>query len=216
MRSELKLILGRLLLFVFSLMPLVVAADTNSTVGAVGAVDSKLPLLDANTQKNMRANNTLGTSEAKARAQSNCGDKFDKSIDQAAKNVATAAAPGDPLKRFNDAIGSCLENIQTISMALSFPTLSITGALEAILNKVIDKLINDVLMKICAAATGTWNNAINNAVNTVNTGINQSGINTFGSFVSVSQTPVSPAPLAPAPPAPAPAPFKSNSAIPGL
>ena len=41
--------------------------------------------------KNMRTTNALGSNETKARAQSNCGTRFDQSIDKAAKNVATAA-----------------------------------------------------------------------------------------------------------------------------
>lgn len=207
--------LCRLLMVVASCLPLTALADDVATVGAVGEVDSKLKTLNANEQKNLRASNALGTNETKARAQSNCGSRFDKSIDDAAKNVATAAAPGDPVKRFNDAIKTCLDNIQNIASAIKLPTFSFTAAFETILTGLIDRLVNDVLMKICNSATGAWSNAVNNAMNTVNTGINQSGVNTFGTFVSMGPAPATPAPLPATPAAPAPM-QKSNSTIPGL
>ncbi len=215
MRETVKNMMCRLLIVSIGIMPFMARADSVSTVGAVGSVDSSLAILDANTQKNMRASNALGTSETNARSQKNCGSQMDAAINNSAKNVATAAAPGDPVKRFNDSINSCLSNIQTISATLNFPTLSFTAAFEALLNQIVDKLINDIIMKICAAATGAWNSAVNNAVNTVNSGINQSGVNTFGSFASVSTGPSSPPPVySPAPPPAAPA--QSQSAIPGL
>ncbi|MFZ6711290.1 hypothetical protein [Undibacterium sp. TC9W] len=196
-------------------MPVMASADSVSTVGAVGSVDSSVPVLDANTQKNMRASNSLGTSETNARSQKNCGSQMDTAINNSAKNVATAAAPGDPVKRFNDSINSCLANIQTISLMTSFPTFNFTAAFEALLNQLVDKIINEIIMKICAAATGAWNSAVNNAVNTVNSGINQSGVNTFGNFVNVGTAPANPPPAySPAPPPAAPA--QSQSTIPGL
>lgn len=215
MHAALNKVLCGLILVMASYLPMTSHADDVTTVGAVGAVDSSLPTLDANTQKNMRATNALGSNETKARAQSNCGTRFDQSIDKAAKNVATAAAPGDPVKRFNDAINTCLDNIQTIAQSIKLPTFSFTAAFETILSTLIDRLVNDVLMKICNSATGAWSNAVNNAMNTVNTGINQSGVNTFGTFVSMGPAPASPAPAyaAPAPAMPA---AKSASIIPGL
>lgn len=217
MGETVKNMMCRLLIVSISIMPVMVRADSGSPVGAVGAIDSSLPVLDANTQKTMRAANTLGSSEAKARMQSDCGNKIDLAITKSAQNMATAAAPGDPVKRFNDSIKSCLDNIQMISVAFNLPTsFSFTAAFEAILNQLIDKLVNDIIMKICAAATGAWNSAVSNAVNTVNSGVNQSGVNTFGSFVNVGPAPVSPPPsYSPAPP-PAAAPGKSLSIIPGL
>ncbi|MFZ6639514.1 hypothetical protein ACO0LL_07195 [Undibacterium sp. TC4M20W] len=216
MREIVKNMMCRLLIVSVAIMPAMVRADSVSTVGAVGSVDSSIAILDANTQKNMRATNALGTSETNARSQKNCGNQFDTAINNSAKNVATAAAPGDPVKRFNDSINSCLENIQLISVAFNLPTsFSFTAAFEAILNQLIDKLINEIIMKICAAATGAWNSAVNNAVNTVNSGINQSGVNTFGNFVNVGTAPANPPPAySPAPPPAAPA--QSQSTIPGL
>jgi hypothetical protein len=216
MREIVKNVMCRLLIVSVAIMPAMVRADSVSTVGAVGSVDSSLVILDANTQKNMRASNALGTSETKARTQKNCGNDMDDAINKSSRNMATAAAPGDPVKRFNDSINSCLNNIQLISVAFNLPTsFSFTAAFEAILNQLIDKLVNDIIMKICAAATGAWNSAVSNAVSTVNSGINQSGVNTFGSFVSVGSGPSSPPPVySPAPPPAAPA--QSQSTIPGL
>lgn len=216
MREIVKNMMCRFLIISIGIMPVMARADSVSTVGAVGSVDSGLVILDANTQKNMRATNALGTNETNARTQKNCGPQMDTAINNSAKNMATAAAPGDPVKRFNDSINSCLQNIQMISVAFNLPTsFSFTAAFEAILNQLIDKIVNDIIMKICAAATGAWNSAVSNAVNTVNSGINQSGVNTFGSFVNVGPAPVSPPPAySPAPPPAAPA--QSQSTIPGL
>lgn len=216
MREIVKNVICRLLIVSIGIMPVMARADTPIPVGATGDVDSSLPIFDANTQKTMRAASTYGASEAKGKAQNNCDTRMKTAIDDAAKGVAVAAAPGDPVKRFNDSINSCLNNIQLISVAFNLPTsFSFTAAFEAILNQLIDKLVNDIIMKICAAATGAWNSAVSNAVNTVNSGINQSGVNTFGSFVSVGPPPPSPAP-AYSPPPPAAAPVKSQSTIPGL
>lgn len=214
----LKRLINRVLLVFLVVISGIARADGISTVGAVGNIDSSLPVYDANAQKNMRASNQLGTSEANARNLNNCGTAFDNAIQKAAQNVATAAAPGDPVTKFHDSINDCLNNIQLISAAFNLPTsLSLTAAFEAILNQLIDKLINDIIMKICTAATGAWNSAVNNAVNTVNTGINQSGVNTFGNFASVSTTSGNTTPAPPMAPAPAaPVPVKSQSSIPGL
>lgn len=216
MREVMKKTICRTLILAMSVMPVLASADSVITVGAVGSVDSPLVTIDVNTQKAMRAAQTFGSNEVKARTLNNCGTLVDKAMSDAGKNVAVAAAPGDPVKKFNDSINSCLDNIQTISMLFNLPTsFSFTAAFEAILNQLIEKLVSEIIMKICAAATGAWNSAVNNAVNTVNSGINQSGVNTFGTFVSVGTgSPPPPAPKAPAPMAPAP--MKSLSTIPGL
>lgn len=215
MRETVKKMMCRLLIVSIGVMPAMSRADSVITVGATGPVGSNLFVLDANTQKNMRAANTMGTDEAKARMQKGCGTAIDNSIAKAAQNMATAAAPGDPVKRFNDSIGSCLSNIQMISATFNLPTsFNFTAAMEVILGKLIDKLVDDIILKICAAATGAWNSAVSNAVNTVNSGVNQSGVNTFGNFVN-NLPPVSPPPAySPAPPAAAT--VKSLSIIPGL
>ncbi len=217
MREIVKNVICRLLIVSIGIMPLMARADSVVPVGATGDVDSTLPVFDANTQKTMRAASTYGASETKGKAQNNCDARMKTAIAAAAEGVAVAAAPGDPVKRFNESIHSCLENIQFISIAVNLPTsFSFTAALEAFLKQLVDKLVDEMIMKICAAATGAWNSAVSNAVNTVNSGVNQSGVNTFGNFVSVGPPPPSPAPLAYSPPPPAAAPAKSQSTIPGL
>ena len=216
MRETVKNIICRLLVVSIGIAPVMVRADSVVPVGATGPVDSSLTVIDANTQKSLRSTSGYGASEAKGLAQYDCNNRNKNAINLASQEVAVVAAPGDPVKRFNDSINSCLNNIQLISVAFNLPTsFSFTAAFEAILNQLIDKLVNDIIMKICAAATGAWNSAVSNAVNTVNSGINQSGVNTFGNFVSVGPPPVSPPPAySPAPPPAAPS--KSQSTIPGL
>ncbi|MCH8621307.1 hypothetical protein [Undibacterium sp. TS12] len=191
-----------------ALLPGVSVADGMSGVG-----DLTITTLDVSAQKILAANGVVGATQVDMSLIDDCAKKKKDAGDDAKKAMATSLTPSDTAKKLNDSVNACFANIQMISMAFNLPTsFSFTELFEQILKQLIEKLVDEVIMKICAAATGAWNSAVGNAINTINSGINQSGINTFGTFVSVGSPP--PAPMAPA--SVAPAPVSPPSPIPGL
>ena len=204
-----KLISEKLLLSVglafMALLPGVCLADSMSGVG-----DLTITTLDLTAQKTLEANGVIGANQTDNAKIILCVEKAEKAGEDKRKGMATTMTTSSHVQKLNDSVNACLANIQTISAALNLPTsFSFTELFEAILKQLMEKLVDEIIMKICAAATGAWNSAVGNAIDTLNTGVNQSGINTFGNFVNVGPAPVSPAPYVPVPANP-------PSAIPGL
>lgn len=188
-----------------ALQPGLCAADSMSGVG-----DLTITTLDAAAQKTLEANGVVGANQTDNAKIILCADKAEKAADDGRKGMATTMTTSDHVQKLNDSVNACLANIQQISAIVNLPTsFNFTQIFETILKQLMERLVNEIIMKICAAATGAWNSAVGNAIDTINLGVNQSGINTFGSFVSVGPAPVSPAPMAPAP-------MNPPSAIPGL
>jgi len=199
-----KLILfGGLALMV--MQPGICTADSMSGVG-----DLSITTLDSAAQKILAANGVLGANQTDYAKIVECSDKAADASDKLRKGMATAMTPSDPTKKLNNSVNACLANIQQISLAFNLPSgISFTLLFQTILKQLMEKLVDEFIMKICAAATGAWNSAIGNAINTINSGVSQSGIDTFGNFVNAVPVPVSPSPFAPAPANP-------PSGIPGL
>lgn len=187
------------------LLPAWAYADSMSGVG-----DLSIATLDSEAQKQLAAAGMVGANITANASIVDCNTKAKAAIEIKNKDMAAIMTTSDPTKKLQDGISSCLEKIQTISAAISFPaSLSFTALFEAALKQLREKIINEIVMKICTSATNAWNNAVNNAIGTINSGINQSGVNTFGDFVSVSNVPVNPAPKINTP-------FLTPSNIPGL
>jgi len=186
------------------LAPGICAADSMSGLG-----DLTITTLDASAQNTLMLNGVIGANQTENAAINDCSQKATDAGKKKREDMSSVMTYSDPVKKLNDSVNTCFANIQTISVALNFPTISFTAMFQAALKQLLDRLVNDIIMKICAAATGAWNSAVGNAIDTLNSGINQSGVNTFGSVVTVSPAPMSPAPAAPAP-------LIGTSAIPGL
>lgn len=199
-----KLILsGGLALMV--MQPGICTADSMSGVG-----DLTITTLDSTAQKILAANGVLGANQTDNAKIVDCSVKAEDAGDKLRKGMATAMTHSDPVNKLHNSVNACLANIQTISLAFSLPTsFNFTQLFEAILKQLMEKLVDEIIMKICAAATGAWNSAVGNAISTINSGVSQSGVNTFGNFVNVAPAPVNPAPFAPIP-------SSSPSGIPGL
>lgn len=198
------LLLSIVALIVF---PSMADADSMSGVG-----DLVINTLDADAQKILAANGVLGANQISNARITDCADKAKTAEVNFRRGMATALTSADPVKKLHDGINACLQKIKDISNAIELPSgFSFTQLLSKILKQLTDKIVDDIIMKICTTATNTWNSAVNNAVDTLNTGINQSGVNTFGDFVSVS---ASPAPASSAPLYVAP--LAKPSSIPGL
>jgi hypothetical protein len=203
--QKLLLSVWSLIMALLMLMPGISAADSMSGVG-----DLTITTLDASAQKTLELNGVVGANQTELAAIDPCATKAKDSLTEGQQHMARSMTYSDSVKKLNDSVNTCLDNIQTISAVFNLPTsFNFTQMFETILKQLMEKLVNEVIMKICAAATGAWNSAVGNAINTLNTGINQSGINTFGSVVVVGPAPPGPAPAAPAPASP-------PSAIPGL
>ncbi len=203
-----KSLAGKLVLSVWLVLtafaPGICAADSMSGLG-----DLTITTLDASAQNTLIWNGVIGANQTENAAVDDCAKKAAVAGKQKREDMSSVMTYSDPVKKLNDSVNTCFANIQTISVALNFPTISFTAMFETLLKQLLDRLVNDIIMKICAAATGAWNSAVGNAIDTLNSGINQSGVNTFGSVVTVGPAPVSPAPVAPAP-------LIGPSAIPGL
>ncbi|MFZ6711289.1 hypothetical protein [Undibacterium sp. TC9W] len=192
------------LLALSTLMPGISAADSMSGVG-----DLTITTLDTSAQKTLELSGAVGANQTDLAAIDPCATKAKDALTAGQQHMARAMTYSDPVKKLNDSVNACFDNIQTISALVTFPTFNFTQMFETLLKQLIERLVNEVIMKICAAATGAWNSAVGNAIDTLNNGINQSGINTFGNVVTVGPAPVNPAPMAPAP-------LNTPSAIPGL
>lgn len=168
-----------------------VQADSMSGVG-----DLVINTLDADTQKILAANGVLGANQSNNAKIVDCNDKAKNATVLFQRGMATVMTPADPVKKLNDGINACLKTIKDIADAVDLSSgLSFTELLTKILKQLRDKIIDEVVMKICTSATNAWNSTVNNAIDTLNTGINQSGVNTFGDFVSVSPAPAPAAPV---------------------
>lgn len=220
--------ISRIVILWMFVMPGLAHADGDTTVGAVGAVGSLLKVLDANTQKTLRAQGALKPNDNVAQTFDkdaggpNCAQRFKTAIDDAAQRTVKAAAPADPVKKFNESINSCLSTIQHLTQNLDFTSFSsVTDAFKQKLADEVKNLADQVISKMCESAASTWDSAVNNAINTVNNGINQAGSTTFGNFVSANTggttTPASTPQTSQTPQTPAsPAPVKAPSTVPGL
>lgn len=188
------------------LVPAICFADSMSGVG-----DLTITTLDSTAQQVLAANGVLGATQTDTTKIVSCTTDMDKAGLDSTKDVATLLTPSSTTQKLDDSVNKCFARIQDISAMFNLPTsLSLTQLFETILKQLIARLVDEVIMKICTAATSAWNAAVGNAVNTINSGINQSGVNTFGNFVNVQSTSGS------SPPPPMSAPAMPASAIPGL